>query len=753
MNRKCIVFPVNKNKKPLCKKWKTYSGAVDTPMYGIVVPEKVCIIDIDSYKSCFNISELQEKFNEKVGADLNWNKAFLQRTLNGGCHYAFRILSDVEVKLGVNILVENIDTRVPLKSYIVSGEGYENSQKGSVLDILNNPDIFLPALPEQALNKLKKGLKEKSTASSSEQQSYPQDESYPQDKSYPQEEDAFNVALANDLKCNFTTNKIVRVVNSLPDHLAENSDDWLKIGMAIYHETSGSEKGYSIFDNFSKKAPNKYDSKINRLRWMSFKNQDKVNPITFKTVLKISNDIKKNNFASRDKNLIKKDFYYEIDNDDEDRSKAVDNNNNKKITQVQDVNEDFWKNFVFCQAHNKFIDINTFKSMSCTAFDMTYTRFTPLNSRGVNIKADVYVKDKINIIYDTEYNPLQKKLIFEKNNVKYLNTYKALKHPYIADGTTNASKSVLNHVDWLIEDEKDKVILLSFIAHQVQRSGELLRWGMIMQGVSGNGKSFFANLLKALLGSDNVGFISACQFSSKFNSWATGNIVTVIEELKVSSSENKFDVVNHIKPLLTNESITIEGKGKDSKVVTNVTNYFATSNYENCIPIDPDDRRWVAIFTKNVCMQQFRKDNPNYFIDLFKTIKENAAELYDFFKNYKIPDWFYTDFDALCNTKSKKRLIESNITIPEYIFLLALDEFEDGKHISKGKFINITYLNSKISDYNKTGDTTYEDFPKYRFLTQLLKKYGYNTVTRPRVENYANSNKSKQCVVYNNNKV
>ena len=64
---------------------------------------------------------------------------------------------------------------------------------------------------------------------------------------------------------------------------------WLKILMAIFHESDGSEAGFKLADTWSKKG-NKYkDEKEMRVKWKSF-TSNSANPITIGTLIKMAKD-------------------------------------------------------------------------------------------------------------------------------------------------------------------------------------------------------------------------------------------------------------------------------------------------------------------------------------------------------------------------------------------------------------------------------------------------------------------------------
>ena len=66
-------------------------------------------------------------------------------------------------------------------------------------------------------------------------------------------------------------------------------DKWLNVGMGLYHETSGSDEGFDLFDEWSRKGK-KYPSREKlEAKWKSFRS-DVANPVTRATIYKYAQE-------------------------------------------------------------------------------------------------------------------------------------------------------------------------------------------------------------------------------------------------------------------------------------------------------------------------------------------------------------------------------------------------------------------------------------------------------------------------------
>lgn len=125
---------------------------------GVPIPPGVVVLDLDTYKPGVS----PEMAATILGADMPWGRAFLQSTISGGNHYAFR-LPEWQVKQGSNIggPSSGIDTRVAGIGFICTGEGYTGSPDGGVFKMAH-PES-LPVLPEGCRRLLEKVAAEKPT--------------------------------------------------------------------------------------------------------------------------------------------------------------------------------------------------------------------------------------------------------------------------------------------------------------------------------------------------------------------------------------------------------------------------------------------------------------------------------------------------------------------------------------------------------------------------------------------------------------
>lgn len=84
---------------------------------GVPIPPGVVVFDLDKYKGV-----TRQQVEAFLGVALPWDQAFIQNTIGGGEHYAFRC--SWECKQGDSLGVPGFDTRSAGRGFICSGNGY-----------------------------------------------------------------------------------------------------------------------------------------------------------------------------------------------------------------------------------------------------------------------------------------------------------------------------------------------------------------------------------------------------------------------------------------------------------------------------------------------------------------------------------------------------------------------------------------------------------------------------------------------------
>lgn len=164
--------------------------------------------------------------------------------------------------------------------------------------------------------------------------------------------------------------------------------------------------------------------------------------------------------------------------------------------------------------------------------------------------------------------------------------------------TVGDATPFLDLMQRMLPDENDRVILLSYMAAVVQHIGVKFRYCPVVQGTEGNGKSTLANILEYAVGERYTHKPSAMALvadGGKFNGWMAHTILVCVEDIHIDATPGgTFDAM---KPLITNERVEIQAKGRDQKTGPNRGNWYISVNRKEDVPITDDSRRYCIFFT------------------------------------------------------------------------------------------------------------------------------------------------------------
>jgi hypothetical protein len=197
----------------------------------------------------------------------------------------------------------------------------------------------------------------------------------------------------------------------------------------------------------------------------------------------------------------------------------------------------------------------------------------------------------------------------------------------------------------LLPDERDRAILLAYMAACVQFQGRKFQWWPVIQGVEGNGKSTLSACVVEAVGSHYAHWPKAKDLLNKFNGWIANKVFVAVEELQSSDSHEQNDVIESLKTTITGaRGIQVESKGVDQVSMAIVANGMATTNYKTAVRKTPDNARRLAVFyTAQQTAADLERDGMtgDYFPRLYAWLEaEGFAIVSELLHTYPIPDEF-----------------------------------------------------------------------------------------------------------------
>lgn len=287
-----------------------------------------------------------------------------------------------------------------------------------------------------------------------------------------------------------------------------------------------------------------------------------------------------------------------------------------------------------------------------------------------------------------------------------VNTWSPLK-PARAPGDVGRFLDLLARI---LPVERDRRILLNYMAACVQKQGHKFQWAPLLQGAQGNGKTFLANCVKRAIGRHYVHTPSAEDLDNGFNAWLANHTLYVVEEIYIE--EKKRHVLEILKPMITNdEGIQITLKGVDAVMRDICGNFIFLSNWRDALRLARGDRRIAPFFCAQQEPDHLIRDGitEEYFVDLidwakarkgFKGQTPGYEAVAEFLWTMPIEDEFDPSIHARApKTSSTEAAIREGLGTAEQEILEAIEQQRVG---FKGGFVSSLQLNTFLKSINRT---------------------------------------------------
>lgn len=253
---------------------------------------------------------------------------------------------------------------------------------------------------------------------------------------------------------------------------------------------------------------------------------------------------------------------------------------------------------------------------------------------------------KISTVYDYAYDPSQPtEVFFVDRGRKYVNTYSPTYPELDHKHASKAGEVFWDHLCHLITEEDYRRTLVDFMAFMVQSPGRKIRWAVLIQSVEGGGKTFLAETMKAVLGSEHVKTISGQAIKSGYNEWSFGHQLVVLEEVRVAGT-NRHEIMNALKPLVTNDDISVNEKFRNQRQVRNISNYMLFSNHHDALALTPGDRRYFVVKSPLQTKSQVLELGENYFPRLYAMLRDYPGAMRAYLDEWEISPTFSPDGHA-----------------------------------------------------------------------------------------------------------
>lgn len=248
-----------------------------------------------------------------------------------------------------------------------------------------------------------------------------------------------------------------------------------------------------------------------------------------------------------------------------------------------------------------------------------------------------------------------------------------------------------------IPNERDRLILLYYMAAVVQYPGVKFQWCPVLQGCEGNGKTLLARCVAEAIGERYVHSPIPENLGEKYNGYIEDKMFIIVEEIWM---KGRMEVLNMLKPLITNENVEVRTMGVDKRMIKNVTNWFMCTNHIDGVIKSRNDRRYSIFFTAQQEEADLIRDHMDgeYFPNLYHWLKTGGyAVITHWLKTLPIPDEFNpaTSCHRAPKTSSTDRAIAASLGPIEQEIIEAA---ESGVIGFKGDWVSSYSLSQLLRD-------------------------------------------------------
>ena len=286
---------------------------------------------------------------------------------------------------------------------------------------------------------------------------------------------------------------------------------------------------------------------------------------------------------------------------------------------------------------------------------------------------------------------------------------------------------ILDHIRDVVTGPDHLGFVISWLAQQVQDPGTPTGVAIVLHGTEGAGKDIVLDFFIRMVLGARTGFKTANPSKDIFgdHSVALQNRVFVLVD--EASGEVMRPIKERIKDLITSSTVHINQKNRDPYDIRNLTNMALTSNQQNPVQIDPQERRFV-VFECNAS----KKGDTEYFQKLGSHLERNdvARAFFQYLRDL-VDVHPYTPFQShRPQTDAYAAMQQRNIPL-FYKFLSAHAEHTLGTVGVEQTSVMGQQFHDQFLRWGRDGNYTTSNYTASRFGSELQKLINEITTADP----------------------
>lgn len=375
---------------------------------------------------------------------------------------------------------------------------------------------------------------------------------------------------------------LAEVVKLVSQHDPETFayDDWLKMGARIHHETKGSATGYALWCEWSARC-SKHDITHMPAKWRSF-HSDAKNPVTL-------GGLRREEVAAAEDFAVVE------------TPEAV-GEDTRPEARARELLE---TRMVFVRAQEMYYDMKSTGHpwLSDRGIQHVFCPYMPQvektdkkgNTKIFDMDPVVWLKkSKTKTMVDMAGMHPGAGRLYSEDGLSYVNNYIPIdveEVPPVAH-----EKEAIEFLWSRMRDPVFRSWLLKFFAYALQNPGVKIQSApLLVSAAQGTGKNTIMKVLpETLFGSRYVRGMSGNVLGGQFNGAVGSTWWLYLEELRAGANKaDRMHTTNKIKSWITDNTIEVHKKGLEAYDIRNRVQVTATSNFDDALQLDNNDRRWA----------------------------------------------------------------------------------------------------------------------------------------------------------------
>ena len=428
-----------------------------------------------------------------------------------------------------------------------------------------------------------------------------------------------------------------RLKVALEDVDTEDYQQWVRVGMALYHQYSGDATGFELWDEWSQTS-SKYNANEMETKWQTFEaNLLRQEPVTAATILRMAR----------------------VTNDKE----------------QGDLVGAFLDRYIYVQDGDRVCDIN--KPPHCSV-----SRISEFKNRTANVRHETPTptqqdpdKTKLDPVWKawlvhpkrqsaegTEYAPKEGRIVTDNYGLDWVNEFHM---PEFGENRTTDKLAVYtDHMKYLFPNPDEREWFISWMAFNLQYPERRCKVTPLHVAVPhGTGRGWVVELMGKLLGQWNfkktkMNILAGEGNGGGFHEFLHNSLLCAIEEVKEGAK--RFSVSDRIRDLLTENYLEVNIKFGGKKTQRVYTNFFFMTNHPDALVLTLQDRR-INVFSGP------KEPQPRQYYDrLYAWLESDAVEqLYNWLMRRDLSDF---DWMRSMDTPARTHMIHNNRTETEVLF-------------------------------------------------------------------------------------